>query len=105
MFLCIVYKLFFAISLQSTHLNFWHRILKHSIIKIIVSYVHVFCRVFSLQDHPSSDSFYDSDAADIEVPVEKVEREEVEQIDGETAEVDGEWGRQTNLFVTCTLFN
>lgn len=58
------------------------------------------------QDHPSSDSFYDSDAADGEVPMEKVERDEVEQqIDGETAEVDGEWGRQTNLFVMCTLFN
>lgn len=52
------------------------------------------------QDHPSSDSFYDSDFADGEatIPQEKVEKEErediIQQEQYENPEVDGEWGRQ-----------
>ncbi|KAF5277094.1 hypothetical protein FQA39_LY06332 [Lamprigera yunnana] len=48
----------------------------------------------SLSDHPSSDSFYDSDFADGEAPVvdkmTKVETEDISEVT-DTPEVDGEW--------------
>lgn len=66
-----------------------------------------------VQDHPSSDSFYDSDFADTETAaigggggggVEKgVEKEEVVELpvadSYENPEVDGEWGRQMFPFL------
>lgn len=61
--------------------------------------------VLMLQDHPSSDSFYDSDFADTETAAiggEKVEKEEVEMPVADTyenPEVDGEWGRQLFPFL------
>lgn len=67
--------------------------------------------MYCFQDHPSSDSFYDSDYADGEastVPVDKVDREieETSMEQYENPEVDGEWGRQRKhsaLFVVGML--
>lgn len=59
-----------------------------------------------LQDHPSSDSFYDSDFADAETTAlgaekggEKEETEIPLADSYENPEVDGEWGRQLLPFL------
>ncbi|XP_044766404.1 protein nervous wreck isoform X3 [Coccinella septempunctata] len=56
----------------------------------------------SLSDHPSSDSFYDSDFAETEAPAPQpvsqpmVEHADSEDSQAETAEVDGEWAMLEN---------
>ena len=64
-----------------------------------------------LQDHPSSDSFYDSDFADgetVTVQPPQVEKQQDKDSVGsqqdqfENAEVDGEWGRQRMSSCTVT---
>lgn len=61
------------------------------------------------QDHPSSDSFYDSDFADGEVsgaPQDKYEKTEQERHEEqESAEVDGEWGRHDTCNALQTVTN
>ncbi|KAJ3661088.1 hypothetical protein Zmor_005506 [Zophobas morio] len=65
----------------------------------------------SLSDHPSSDSFYDSDFADgetVTVQPPQVEKQQDKDSVGsqqdqfENAEVDGEWGRQRMSSCTVT---
>lgn len=65
---------------------------------------------YLLQDHPSSDSFYDSDFAETEAPAPHpisqsvVEHADSEESQAETAEVDGEWGRQ-EIFLPGSTFS
>ncbi|KAJ8970435.1 hypothetical protein NQ314_001230, partial [Rhamnusium bicolor] len=63
----------------------------------------------SLSDHPSSDSFYDSDFADGEpVPETRADSKEDDRRESqsdqfESAEVDGEWGRQRIHSATLSM--
>jgi hypothetical protein len=66
--------------------------------------------MYTLQDHPSSDSFYDSDFADGETTTTpQVDKQQDKDSEGSqqdqfenAAEVDGEWGRQrTRSYTLC----
>lgn len=57
-----------------------------------------------MQDHPSSDSFYDSDFADGDATVavgEVITDGKDEERRESQSEVDGEWGRQEKIFERC----